>query len=150
MKHNKQAGFTLIEVMVVVVILGILAAFMFFYYPYVSDSIDIDELNTENRREGMHFGINALVTKPAEQLAAIIGATILLLTGYIQGGNAADQPAAAINGLKFMGAVLPIIFTVIVIISQLINPCKGEFLKEMKEKIIQLHEEKKKKYKVEE
>jgi len=123
---------------------GIIFGMSLFYYPFISDAIDIDELNTDRRREGMHFGMNALITKPAEQLPLMVGAFILLLTSYNQGGSAADQPISAINGLKFMVAVIPTILLVIIIFSQLINPCKKKYIKDIKEKIMELHQEKKK------
>lgn len=136
--------FNLTEVYRAIIVLdGILAGMALFYYPYISDSIDIDELNTGRRREGMHFGINALITKPAEELPKIVGVSILLITGYVQGGSAARQPISAINGLKFMLAVIPMLFIILIIFSQIINPLKGDYLKEMKRNLITLHEQKK-------
>ena len=87
----------------------------------------------------MHFGVNALITKPAEQLPAIIGALILMITGYIQGGNAYMQPESAINGLKFMAAVVPLFFIIIILLSQVIHPLKGDYLKRMKQEVLDLH-----------
>lgn len=121
---------------------GILMGLFFLHYPYISDALDIDELNTGRRREGIHFGINAMIQKPGEQLPVIFGALILLVVGYIQGGAASVQSETAIFGLKLMVTIIPIILCVIVLLSQLINPLKGEYLKDIKIKIMDLHEKK--------
>jgi GPH family glycoside/pentoside/hexuronide:cation symporter len=119
---------------------GVLMGLGIFYYPYMSDCIDCDELNTNGRRrEAMHFGLNALCTKPAENFPAIFGAFILLITGFIQGGSVSEQPASAILGLKLMVAIIPMILAIFLIISQFVNPLKGEFLKEMKINVLELH-----------
>ncbi len=119
---------------------GLLFGTSIVYYPYIGNCIDQDELNTNRRREGMHFGVNALFSKTGESGPAILGATVLSVTGYIQGGLAAEQPISAINGLKFLITIVPIIFAIICILSQLINPLKGENLKRMKENVMKLHE----------
>lgn len=111
----------------------------------MSDAIDIDELNTDRRRESMYFGLNALLTKPAENLPAIIGASILMITGFIQSEVIILQPASAILGLKFMITVIPMVLSIILILSQLINPLKGDYLREMKVQALELHEAKKNK-----
>lgn len=124
---------------------GLIIGLGLFYYPYMSDAVDVDELKTNQRREGMFFGMNALLTKPAENLPAIIGGVILLVCSYVQGGEAFDQPESAIFGLKMMVAVIPIILSVVLIISQFINPLKGEYYKNLKNQIIILHEKKEEK-----
>lgn len=121
---------------------GILLGLVILYFPFISDAIDKDELTTGRRREGLHLGLNALITKPAEQLPAIIGTFILAITGYIPTETLISQPSSAILGFKFMIAVIPMIFAICLILSQVINPLKGKNLKELKEKIIKLHEEK--------
>lgn len=121
---------------------GMLLGLGIFYYPFMSDAIDIDELHTNRRRESMHFGLNALLTKPAENLPAIIGASILAITGFIQSEKIIPQPSSAIFGLKFMITVIPMILSIILLLSQLINPLKGDYLKEMKSNLIKLHEQK--------
>lgn len=125
---------------------GLIMSMLLFQVPYIADALDIDELNTGRRREGVHFGINAMIQKPGEQLPLIMGASILLLTGYIQGAPASDQPDSAIFGLKLMITIIPILFCILILISQLINPLKGEYIMEMKENLLNLHEEKERKH----
>jgi len=135
--------FNLVELYyVIIIIVGALFGLGLFYYPFMSDAIDIDELKTKKRREGMYFGMNALLTKPAEQLPAIIGSFILIITAYIPSEILIEQPTSTIFGFKLMIAVIPIILAIILILSQLINPLKGDYLKQLKENIIKLHENK--------
>ncbi|MBD3195301.1 MAG: MFS transporter [Candidatus Lokiarchaeota archaeon] len=129
---------------IIFVLNGMMMGMNIFYYPFISDAIDVDELNTNRRREGMHFGMNALITKPAEQLPAIIGGWILIMTNYEQGGSGMVQPISAILGLKFLVAIVPLIFALLTILSQLLNPLKGAKLIRMKEEILILHKEKEK------
>jgi GPH family glycoside/pentoside/hexuronide:cation symporter len=125
---------------IIFIFVGLLFGTSIVYYPYIGNCIDQDELNTNRRREGMHFGTNALLSKLGESGPAVLGATVLSVTGYIQGGLAAEQPLSAINGLKFLITVVPVIFAIICILSQFLNPLKGENLKRMKENLMKLHE----------
>jgi len=124
---------------IIFIVDGLLFGLDILYYPYIGNCIDVDELKTNRRREGMYFGVNAIFSKSAEEVPAILGATILSITGFIQGGLAIDQPLSALNGLKFMSAVIPVIFAIFCILSQFLNPLKGDNLKSMKIKIIELH-----------
>lgn len=121
---------------------GFIIGFGVFVVPYISEAIDIEELKTNQRKEGMYFGLNALITKPAEQLPAIIGTSILAISGFIQSEIIIPQPASAIMGLKIMAVIFPIFFAIILIISQIINPLKGEYLKSIKKQIIEMHSKK--------
>ncbi|MCP4762122.1 MAG: MFS transporter [archaeon] len=112
-------------------------------YPYISDTIDVEELESGERREGMYFGMNALITKPSEQLPAIIGAFVLWQTNFNRDPLATSQPPEAIFGLKFLVAGIPLILCIIMVLSQLINPLEGEYYKSVKERIVKLHKQKK-------
>ncbi|TFG21694.1 MAG: MFS transporter [Promethearchaeota archaeon] len=129
----------------ILVIDGLMLGLGVFYYPYMSDAVDVDELETNQRREGMFFGMNALLTKPAENLPAILGGLILIWIAYVPNGTALEQPASTILGLKLMIAVIPMITFGLLILSQLFNPLKGEYYKELKLNIMTLHDKKEKK-----
>ena len=49
-------------------------------YTLLADIIDQDELETGVRREGMFFGTNALITKPAQSISAAISGLVFYLT----------------------------------------------------------------------
>jgi GPH family glycoside/pentoside/hexuronide:cation symporter len=50
--------------------------------PMIGDIADEDELKTKRRREGMFFGTNALVTKPASSFIIFIFTAIIEFYGY--------------------------------------------------------------------
>jgi len=73
---------------------------------------DEDELRLGQRREGAFFGINALITKPAQSIALWITPFILERTNFItRASNAGEiflnQPAGAVMGIKIFAGVIP-------------------------------------------
>ncbi len=114
-------------------------------YTLLADIIDQDELETGVRREGMYFGTDALITKPAISVAAAIAGLVFYLTLYNQDlGPGETQPASAIFGIKLLIGLIPAIFIIIgmiVLWRYPLNP-KSEEYKEMKQKCSDLHDEK--------
>ena len=114
-------------------------------YTLLADIIDQDELETGVRREGMYFGTDALITKPAISVAAAIAGLVFYLTLYNQDlGPGESQPANAIFGIKLLIGLIPAIFIIIgmiVLWRYPLNP-KSEEYKEMKRKCSDLHDEK--------
>jgi len=114
-------------------------------YTLLADIIDQDELETGVRREGMYFGTDALITKPAQSVAAAIAGLVFYLTLYNQDlGPGESQPASAIFGIKLLIGLIPAIFIIIgmiVLWRYPLNPRSDEY-KEMKQKCSDLHEEK--------
>lgn len=112
----------------------------------LADVVDEDELETGVRREGMYFGTNALITKPAQSLAAIIAGLVFFLTGYNQDLKSGEtQSNSAIFGIKLLIGIIPAIFVLIgIIVLALYYPLDGtkEEFKEMKRKVAILHEQK--------
>jgi GPH family glycoside/pentoside/hexuronide:cation symporter len=121
---------------------GFCAGTGIFATPYLSDAIDIDELNTGRRRESMHTAINSLFYVPSTQIIAIVVGSILLSFNYNQLGNAFQQPPEALLGIKITLSLLPMAFATFILLSQVINPLQGEYYKEMKRTILKLHQEK--------
>ncbi len=78
-----------------------------------ADVIDIDELNTGKRREGIFGAIYWWMVKFGFAIAGGLTGTILSLVGFTSG--AADQPAEAIIGLRLFFSGLPIAGTLIAI-----------------------------------
>lgn len=114
-------------------------------YTVLADVIDQDELETGVRREGMYFGTNALITKPAQSVAAAIAGLVFFLTLYNQDlGPGESQPASAIFGIKLLMGLIPaiiIIIGMIVLWRYPLNPRSDEY-KEMKKACSDLHDEK--------
>ena len=115
---------------------------------------DEDELNTGTRREGAFFGINALIVKPAQSLAMILPAQILTATHFItRESNAGlielNQPAQAVFGIKALFGLIPGVALLIGALLLILYPLKGVYLEEVKDKVLELHVEKKKKMELE-
>jgi GPH family glycoside/pentoside/hexuronide:cation symporter len=111
----------------------------------LGDIIDKDELETGQRREGAYFGINALITKPAQSVSAVISGVVLLLTEYVQDLPIGDsQPLSAILGIKLLIGLIPAIAILMGLISLWFYPLDGitEEYKEMKKQVSILHEKK--------
>ncbi len=111
---------------------------------------DEDELKTGTRREGAFFGINALITKPAQSIAMILPAQILTATHFItresNGGlMQLNQPSEAVLGIKVLFGLIPGIALIIGALLLVFYPLKGQYLQEVKQKVLTLHHQKKNK-----
>lgn len=82
----------------------------------VGDLADEDELKTGNRREGMFFGFNALITKPAQSLAASFIVYMLAWFEYVKpvkdGEIYISQPQSELTiwGMRLMYGLIPGLF----------------------------------------
>jgi GPH family glycoside/pentoside/hexuronide:cation symporter len=70
------------------------------------DVIEYDELATGERREGIFYGMNAMITKVTGALGMLICGWGLKLSGYEEG---AVQTPEALFGIRFMFALLPVL-----------------------------------------
>ncbi|MFX0047163.1 MAG: MFS transporter [Candidatus Hermodarchaeota archaeon] len=108
---------------------------------------DEDELRTGVRREAAFFGMNAFITKPAQSVAIALPSLLLTLAHFVPRdalGNIQPQthPAEVDFAIRvFMGLIPAIALYLEVLILQL-YPLKGEYLREVQEKILVLHQEK--------
>ncbi len=87
--------------------------------------IDQDELNSGQRREGMFYGMNALLVKPAESFGPALGTAIMLAFAYIQGAPAESQPASVFLGIKIIFLLVPQIVTAFNLLLLWLYPLKG-------------------------
>jgi Na+/melibiose symporter and related transporters len=107
---------------------------------------DEDELRCGVRREGAFFGVNALVTKPAQSVALALAPWILAMTHFVtrqaNGGELASQAPEAIFGIKiFIGLIPGLAMFAGALIFQAF-PLKGERLEKMRADLLGLHEKK--------
>jgi len=108
---------------------------------------DEDELKTGVRREAAYFGMNALITKPAQSIAIAIPSLLLTLAHFVPRdafGNI--QPQTHPNEVDFairafMGLIPAIALYIEVLILQL-YPLKGDYLTNVQKDVLQLHQEK--------
>ncbi len=137
---------TIQQLLVLAVLLGMgIAPVMLLPDLLIAEVIDEDELKTGVRREGMYFGANAFVIRLSTVVEAIIISTILTYFGY--DSNLSVQPASVAIGLRLLVGAIPIIFIAIAIISYIAYPLHGDYLKDIKDQLEELHKKKKEKLK---
>jgi GPH family glycoside/pentoside/hexuronide:cation symporter len=108
---------------------------------------DEDELRSGVRREGAFFGVNALITKPAQSVAIAVIPAILeaghFVTRQSQGGAILrDQPASAVMGIRILVGLIPGIAMFVGALILALYPLRGRRLEVMKDKVLALHADK--------
>lgn len=73
----------------------------------VPDTVEYDEHNTGQRREGTIFGTWAFCRKLGMALGAFFVSLLLAQFGFVEGGAAASQPTSAISGIRIAYSLLP-------------------------------------------
>lgn len=108
---------------------------------------DEDELRSGVRREGAFFGVNALLTKPAQSIALALSPFMLEITNFItreanQGQITLNQPESAIWGIKMLIGLIPGLALLIGAGILRWYPLRGDYLDEVKQKVLTMHAEK--------
>ncbi|MFW9894935.1 MAG: MFS transporter [Candidatus Thorarchaeota archaeon] len=126
-------------------ILTFFGGYTIFNTPLLYLSIDEDELSNGSRREGMFFGIDALIHKPALSIGPIIATIVLGSFGYVQG--ALTQIESAYLGIKILMLLIPVIVSSIGLVFIYFYPLHGEKLEKIRAQLNILHEEKRERIK---
>lgn len=71
------------------------------------DTVEVDELRTGERREGAIFGAWAFCRKLGMTAGAFVVSVSLSASGFVQGAPGAEQPVAALLGVRLIYALLP-------------------------------------------
>ena len=105
---------------------------------------DEDELRSGVRREGVFFGVNALLTKPAQSVALALIPAVLESAEFVtreanQGRIFLDQPASAIFGIKALIGLIPGVALILGAITLIWFPLRGAHLARMQEQVLALH-----------
>lgn len=105
---------------------------------------DEDELRSGVRREGAFFGINALLTKPAQSVALALSPFILEITRFVtreaHGGEIfLDQPASALLGIRTIVGPIPGAAMLLGALILTWFPLRGEYLKRVQATVLALH-----------
>jgi GPH family glycoside/pentoside/hexuronide:cation symporter len=108
---------------------------------------DEDELRSGVRREGAFFGVNALITKPAQSLALALPPIILEATHFVtrQANNNViflDQPSSALFGIKVFIGLIPGIAMLLGSVILFWFPLRGQRLSDVQQKVLELHAKK--------
>ncbi|MHA2392093.1 MAG: MFS transporter [Promethearchaeota archaeon] len=122
-------------------ILTFFGGYTIFNTPLLYLSIDEDELKTGSRREGMFFGINALIHKPSQSIGPIVATMILTFFNYDPTPEAI-QPPEAIIGIKILMFLIPAVVSAIGLAFLYKYPIHNDVLKDLQAKLNILHEEK--------
>ncbi len=108
---------------------------------------DEDEIRSGVRREGAFFGINALLTKPAQSLALVLIAQILATSHFVtresnQGVIFLNQPESALFGIKILVGLIPGIAMLLGALILFWYPLKGKYLQDVQSKVLEMHAKK--------
>ncbi|NLG68754.1 MAG: MFS transporter [Firmicutes bacterium] len=102
----------------------------------ISDVIDEDHLQTGQRREGMYFGMHALILRLNGIAQAAILAFVLTRSGYSP--DLAVQPESALTGLRLLVTAVPAAILAITLVWLWLYPLHGTRLSRIREGVRQL------------
>jgi glycoside/pentoside/hexuronide:cation symporter, GPH family len=108
---------------------------------------DEDELRSGVRREGAFFGVNAMITKPAQSIANVLIAFVLASTGFItreaNGGQIFhNQTIQAVFGIKALFGLIPGLALLLGALILFLYPLRGRYLADVQREVLALHAEK--------
>ncbi len=108
---------------------------------------DEDELRSGVRREGAFFGVNALLTKPAQSVALTLIPFVLETTQFVtrdanQGQIFLNQPSSAIFGIKALVGLIPGVAMLLGALILTAFPLRGAYLEHVKQEMLALHAQK--------
>ena len=136
--------------MVIIIFTGILYATSLFNFLFTNTVIDKDELETGERREALYSASSALIMVPIGNIVAIVGFGILGAFGLTEGvatWQGQQNLDSVLIGIKILFVFVPLLCGGLIILSQRINPLKGEALVEFKKKLLAFHEKKEEDFK---
>ncbi|WP_324716531.1 MFS transporter [Carboxydochorda subterranea] len=110
-----------------------IAAAMLLLDVLIADVIDEDELRTGQRREGMYFGMHALILRLNGTAQAAILGLVLARSGY--DATLAVQPPSAILGFKLLVTAVPAVILLITLFFLQLYPLHGERLRLVREQL---------------
>jgi GPH family glycoside/pentoside/hexuronide:cation symporter len=108
---------------------------------------DEDELRSGVRREGAFFGVNAMLTKPAQSLGLILISNILAAALFVTREQNAgqiflNQPESALFGIRALFGLVPGIAMLAGAAILFLYPLRGAYLREVQQKVLALHAQK--------
>ncbi len=108
---------------------------------------DEDEVRSGVRREGAFFGINALLTKPAQSIALALIPFVLESTAFVtreanRGEILLQQPASALFGIKVLAGLIPGVAMLAGALLLRWYPLQGRYLEQVQARVLGLHGDK--------
>lgn len=137
------SGFAFIKTFVEGIILSCLLALslapaMIVLDILIADISDEDEMKTGRRREGMYFGMNALIIRLGISLNSLIMGLVLSKSGYDANLPIDAQPQSALFGFRMLCSLIPIVATLIGLLVLKYYPLDGEYLSSVKQKLVSM------------
>jgi len=108
----------------------------------VADIVDEDEVATGLRREAGYYGVNAFFLRFSNVLVILAIGTIFSTVGW-QVFEPSMATEEVIFGLRSLIFIFPVIALIIAILAMTRYPLHGEKLKDIQEKLKEIHEQKK-------
>ncbi len=108
----------------------------------VADIVDEDEVVTGLRREAGYYGVNALILRFSNVLVIFAIGSVLSTVGWAVFEPTMVTPDV-IFGLRSLMFIFPVIALIIAILAMTQYPLHGERLKNIQEKVKEIHEQKK-------
>src|SRR5690606_9326321 len=99
----------------------------------LSDVIDEDSLRSGARREGMYFGVHALILRLNISVQGLIQGAVLTATGY--SADLAVQPDSAVFGIRLLMTGIPIAIALAALVALSFYPLAGPRLAAGKEEL---------------
>jgi len=90
----------------------------------IPDAIEVDELDTGKRHEGMFYSLVTLMSKTTNSIAVPLALAVLDFSGYIP--NAAVQPTSTLTGIRLVVGPIPALLLVGGIIFAIFYPLSRE------------------------
>jgi len=84
--------------------------------PTMGDVLDDITVKTGTRRQSIYYGFQAFFVRFGGSVIALTIAITHILTGYVEGGSLAEQPASAIFGVVMHSAIIPAIIVLITVL----------------------------------
>jgi GPH family glycoside/pentoside/hexuronide:cation symporter len=86
----------------------------------IPDAIEVDELETGDRHEGMFYSLVTLMGKTTNSIAVPLALAVLDFSGYIP--NAVEQPQSTLTGIRLVVGPIPAVLLVGGIIFAILYP----------------------------
>ena len=101
-----NASTSLVYLMTLCVLAGVgVGAAHVLPWAMIPDAIEVDELNTGERHEGMFYSLVTLMSKIANSITVPLALAVLDISGYVP--NAAVQSQSTLNGIKWVVGPIP-------------------------------------------
>jgi GPH family glycoside/pentoside/hexuronide:cation symporter len=136
---GSSAGLPLVLVMAILAGIGV-SAIHVLTWAIIPDAVEVDELATGQRHEGIFYSLVSLFKKIASSIAIPLTLLVLDWSGYVS--NAATQKPSTILAIRILTGPVPSVLLVGGIIFALFYPLSREAHRATREKIKSQHETK--------